>query len=954
MSNSVNITGSDFGELTKALSTINRVAAKANAKIDSMFQLNFSGSKLFSSLDALNGKLAVARIRADGLSSALKGLKDIGVVKVLTGGAGGGGRSGGAAGGNEDSDLNAMTKYRRSFVKFQKREADFIAKQRENSANETYKRMVAKGKEDARLKGKEGSALFVGPIDQGIAQKRYDATIARAKERDAKAAEKAAKASERAAARQEEMARKSRNRLMADSSPSSTIGNLATSAWRRKLGLKNLFDFQSAKGLLNGGSGNPLMVSRFGNPGQMPLMSRFRVFQRPFPGSERNPFALGDAANILNNGVYSAGRGIEGLFKGITSAGTDSVRALTGFTQIGLSFATSLGSAIPVIGPFVSMLGQGLMTGLDIASKTLTFFADTLSKAVGGLINFATNLTLGVSGLASRAVQASSALTELKNAAFVYVGAAGSRNLFNNAMQNQAQYGLSATDSLRLMTRIAGQVRQTTGAGSEQAASAAIDIFNSAKEAGSVLNMSLDDIGKVVQSALAGRYTPLRRIGVAVSAPYLDQIASTKGYTDNAKNPFEARMKALLDEIRRQTAPFMGDLEQTQYEFANQQRKLLGMFEGLFVQAGRILEPFAKAMLLVSNTVMSSLYEKLKGFAETVDGVLADMRAGGSGGSYGSALKSLVGALSRAADYVIYFGDKLWESRDAIGRFLGKMLDTISSVAIDLVRFSSKMVTTLASLLGTFDGLIPSLEGFGNVLVGLADFIDRHFGEDRRGTAVSQFANDAKDRDVLKHMEKTNQGGMMMKFLTGGGYSQKSINAMREKVKESEPRFSAASNLIGKGVAQNQAIYEAYGVTSFRGVGKNGIETVKNMAGNLDTAAMQLEKGALDFKALLGDAPKFVDQNTVLQNLLKDSSGRKIDFIPPPEIEPNAMGSGRLSTYFSPAAFRDEIAGSDRGLNAAEETAANTAEMATYLQKLTETASVNSLLSGGKVAYLGA
>jgi hypothetical protein len=63
---------------------------------------------------------------------------------------------------------------------------------------------------------------------------------------------------------------------------------------------------------------------------------------------------------------------------------------------------------------------------------------------------------------------------------------------------------------------------------------------------------------------------------------------------------------------------------------------------------------------------------------------------------------------------------------------------------------------------------------------------------------------------------------------------------------------------------------------------------------------------------------------------------------------------GRLSTYFSPAAFRDEIAGSDRGLNAAEETAANTAEMATYLQKLTETASVNSLLSGGKVAYLGA
>jgi hypothetical protein len=141
MSNSVNITGSDFGELTKALSTINKAAAKANAKIDTMFQLDFTGSKLFSSLDSLIGKLAVARIRADGLATALKGLKGIGSIKVISGG-GSGGSGGGGGGGNEDSDLNAMTKYRRSFVKFQKREADLIAK----------------------LKGREGSALFVVPV----------------------------------------------------------------------------------------------------------------------------------------------------------------------------------------------------------------------------------------------------------------------------------------------------------------------------------------------------------------------------------------------------------------------------------------------------------------------------------------------------------------------------------------------------------------------------------------------------------------------------------------------------------------------------------------------------------------------------------------------------------------------------------------------------------------------
>ena len=94
MSNSVNITGSDFGELTKALSTINTVAARSFAKIQSMFQLDATGSKLFASLDALNGKLAVARIRADGLATALKGLKGIGSIKVISGGG-----SGGAGGG---------------------------------------------------------------------------------------------------------------------------------------------------------------------------------------------------------------------------------------------------------------------------------------------------------------------------------------------------------------------------------------------------------------------------------------------------------------------------------------------------------------------------------------------------------------------------------------------------------------------------------------------------------------------------------------------------------------------------------------------------------------------------------------------------------------------------------------------------------------------------------------
>ena len=909
MSNSVNITGSDFGELTKALSTINKAAAKANAKIDTMFQLDFTGSKLFSSLDSLIGKLAVARIRADGLATALKGLKGIGSIKVISGG-GSGGSGGGGGGGNEDSDLNAMTKYRRSFVKFQKREADFIAKQRENSANESYKRMVAKAKEDAKLKGQEGSALFVGPIDQGQAQKRYDASIARARDRDAKAAERTTRANERAAARQEEMDKKSRSRLMADSSLGNTIGNLATSAWRRKLALKNLFDFQSAKGLLNGGSGNPLMVSRFGNPGQMPLMSRFRVFQRPFPGSERNPFALGDAANIMNNGVYSAGRGIEGLFKGITSAGTDSVRALTGFTQIGLSFATSLGSAIPVIGPFVSMLGQGLMTGLDVASKALTFFVDSLSKAVGGIINFVTNLTLGVSGILSRAVQAASTLTELENAAKVYVGK-GSGKLIDTSMDYQSRYGISATDSLRLMTRIAGQVRQTTSLSSDQSAQAAVDIFKQVAEAGSVLNLSTDDMGKMIQSMIAGRYTPGRRMGVTVSAPMLDQISKNDTSRGKPGTMFEGRTMSFLSEFKRQTMPFTGDLEKTQYEFANQQRKILGLFEGMFVQLGRVVEPFAKGLLIVSNTLLTTVYDKLKGFAEGAKASIEDMRAGGTGGGFGNALTSFVYAVSRAGDYVYAFGQAAYDARDTIMEYGKAFGIQILTIARDLVVFSLKMTGVFLKIIESFGGFEVALKDMGNTIIGISEFIARQTGyqSPAQKEADKKFYADEQLVEGSIRLNRENRG-----LIARPGTK---LPGMSKAVIEAQARINAVSAGSPRSI-----VYGTQGMPG-SGAGDGAMKLAESL---------QNIKSLDDLKEFFSKTFGNVPDSGMYKEILKKitmSTDREAKFQPlPPMAE-----KGRLSSYFSPAAFRDEIAGSDRQmLTAAETTAANTSMLVEFLK----------------------
>jgi DNA-binding NarL/FixJ family response regulator len=898
MSNSVNITGSDFGELTKALSAINRAAAKANAKIDSMFQFSATGSKLFASLDALNGKLAVARIRADGLATALKGLKGIGTIKVLSGGGSGGGGGGGG---------KRSGKSKGGFWVDNTEDAVF-----RNPAND--------------LKNNFSSSLHA-MLQADKFNKKMESLREKKRIKDEKDAERRA----REEARQEELASRKRQKLIAESAPSNTLYNLTKQAWHRRLTAQNLFGFKSGMGLDPNGTGNPFMVSRFGNPGQMPLMSRFRVFQRPFPGSERNPFALGDAANIMNNGVYSAGRGIEGLFKGITSAGSDSVRALTGFTQIGLAAGTALGSMIPGIGKFVAVIGQGLMAGLDIASKTLTFFVDSLSKAIGGLANFVTNLTLGVSGILSRAVQAASALTELENAAKVYVGK-GSGQLVSTSMDYQAKYGISATDSLRLMTRVAGQIRQTTTLSSDEAAQHAIDIFKASAEAGSVLNMSIDDIGKTIQSALAGRYTPLRRIGVAASAPSLDAFYKSNSGGGKPGTMFEGRMMSLVSEFKRQTLPFAGDLEKTQYEFANQQRKILGLFEGMFVQLGRVVEPFAKGLLIVSNTLLGTVYDKLKGFAEGAKSSIEDIRAGGSGGGFGSALKSFVYAVSRAGDYVYAFGQAAYDARDTLMEYGKAFGISVLNMARDLVVFSLKMTGVFVKIIESFGGFETALKDMGNTIISISEFIARQSGyqSPAQKEADRKFYADQQLVEGSKRLSRENRGMIARPGTRLPGESK--------AVLEAQKRIQA--------IASGSPRSFVYGTQDMAGSGAGDrlmklAESLQNIKGIDDLKEF--------FSNTFGNVPDSGAWEEVLKRLAM-STEREAKFQPlPPMAE-----KGRLSSYFSPAAFRDEIQGADRGLNAAEETAANTAEMATYLKKLNESASVNSLLSGGKVAYLGA
>ena len=842
-----------------------------------------------------------------------------------------------------------------------------------------------------KLKGQEGSDLFVGPLSPSSAQKRdiqnaEKALIAdqRAKVAEAKKLERELKQQERQTAKenaqeakkaqvQAAMMRANQAQGMAFDKKmralqAGEMGGISATrnairraeanaaATKSRLGLSGMgplgpmmkgqmFNFMNERALERAfgfksrvaafGSNAGSMVSKFGNPGQMPLFSRFRVFQRPFPGSERNPFSLGDTGNIANNAIFGISSGVKKAFETITTAGTDVVRAFSGVAQAGISIGAkflSSFSSIPFIGAIFGAFGTvlaGLGQIVGIVTDAFTGLLDGMSKVIGETITALGTVALGLAGFAHRAVVAASTLTELKNAAAIYVGASGAKAMTATAVEYQQNYGLSASDSLKLMTRFAGQIRQTTGVGSDQAAKSAQAIFKAAADAGSVLNMDLADIGNIAQSAMAGRYTPLRRMGVTVSADYLDTVAKQQGFDKDAKTPFAARTKALEYEILRQTKGFTGDLEATQYEFANQQRKLLGIFEAAFVHVGRALEPFARVIMIASTTVGTIFVKQLEAFGDWIQNSFQDMVDFKDGGKLQIYLAAVTKAAARAADYLLYFADKLYENKDVIYEFIKKVGETLYSLALDLLRFSLTMIAMMANFLKMLPNLFDALKTFGNVLEELAKRLDKAFNLGINDDAEMKAIKEEEQIDKGKKLNERDEEaikrgkfpGIMGSKLTKWDVAdlKNDIAGRNKKIKEMEDRKAQVNALVAGGMNRKDAQKKVFG-------NDGKLPWADNMAAGLENMAIEGKKAldALEQQGLGGvlpNVPGRVNPEDIIDWMLM-APGARPDFGDP---EPFKGKGGRLSQYFDPAAYRDEV--QSREMTAAQQTAENTGEM---------------------------
>lgn len=634
--------------------------------------------------------------------------------------------------------------------------------------------------------------------------------------------------------------------------------------WLNSMAFKTMFGGPGGLGAsLRGGNFLGLNLSKYG-PGTTGLMAKYRVFQKPFPGSDRNVFSLGDLAASGQNIAYGAGSGVEGAFRSLTGSAIAVNKVFNGLASSIVSFFN------PILGSLIGSVGD-MFIGL----------LEKMSGAIAGVIGALTNLGTALIGMATRAVEAASDLTEAVNAARVIAGDSAAKEMQRYAMGIQRQYGLSQTDSMKIMGRMAGMMRNLGGFSQDESGVTATQLYRAAVDIGSVMNKSVEDVGNQLMSGFAGRLTPLRRSAIGITAQQLDQQAKARGIArPGVRTDLQARARQFVEEFSRQAGLFTGDLERTQFEFANQRRKFLGQFEALFVTVGRILEPFAKAVLIAANDLMGMVLDLISPFANTIKDNMVEMTVMER---FSASIKAFAWYVLWAKNAIVELVKRVWEARYTIVEWAKALADGAGTLAISLIKYSASVVGAFAGFIDRIGGLLPIIDVFASALEGLANLINSLTAKESKKSAdiglVNREISDIQRGRIQFRSEKERTA--RLEFLKGrlaplGAFDQGPQNATSKRMQgfsDSLQRLAAdlEAGVVGLGIGVNEQSFAEF---------------------------MKKLQPATSFPNAIAPAPE--------------------------------MAGGRLVQYFSPSAFRDAI--QERESGPMQQTAKNTGEILTLLQ----------------------
>jgi len=637
------------------------------------------------------------------------------------------------------------------------------------------------------------------------------------------------------------------------------------------MAVKTLFGGPSGLGSsMRGGNFLGLNLSRFG-PGSLGMMAKYRVFQKPFPGSERNVFSLGDLAASGQNIAFGAGSAMETAFRSITGSAIAVNKVFNGLSSTILSLVN------PALGAIAGGVGDLFIGALE-----------GMSKAIAGVIGSLTSMATALLGFATRAVEAASDLTEAINAARVIAGPESSARMVDYALGLQRQYGLSQVDSMKIMGRMAGMMRNLGGFTQQESGDTSMQMFRAAVDIGSVMNKSIEDIGMQMMSGFAGRLMPLRRSAVGITAQQLDMQAKATGVArPNVRTDLQARARMFVEEFSRQAGLFTGDLERTQYEFANQRRKFLGQFEAMFVLVGRILEPFAKAILIAANELMGMVLDLLTPFSKSMKDNMVEM----------TVTERLAESIKAFAYYVVWGKNaivelvkRIYEARTVIIDFAKKIANAIGTIAVTLVQYSIAVVDVFVRFITFMNGLIPVVEAFTWALKKATNVLNDPLGQagfKERGDKAIQLSRVNENIRMLESGQLVKQGD-------------------RFALAELDRQKTRRNELMGTGV----------GPSSF-----------------LPGFSDQINRTVGDLRKTLMEVAGTVNQDEITKLLQQiepvEAFANPLD--PSPEL-----GGGRLVQYFNPAAFRDAL--QERDTTPMQDTAKNTGQMVVILKEMADKA----------------
>lgn len=255
--------------------------------------------------------------------------------------------------------------------------------------------------------------------------------------------------------------------------------------------------------------------------------------------------------------------------------------------------------AVRLIGD-ISGFATAMNTAKNTAQETATKISTSLKNAGAGLTSVGQGMTafvtLPILGAGVAALTMASDMAETKSKVSVVFGGMNADVLAWSQNSDMA-LGLSQQKALDMVSTF-GAMGQSAGLTQQENVKWSQSLIQLGSDWASFYNLNPTDALGAIQSAVAGQYEPLRRMGIVINQTSVEQQAMKMGLMEEGGVLSDAaRYQALYAIMVDKSAAAQGDFARTADGVANQTRIVRAQFENAAATLGTQLLPIATQFL---------------------------------------------------------------------------------------------------------------------------------------------------------------------------------------------------------------------------------------------------------------------------------------------------------------------------------------------------------------------